>query len=45
MTATATSPALPMILAEVEVVALERLSPTYVRGELGSEALADFARE
>jgi NADPH-dependent ferric siderophore reductase len=33
---------LPMILDEVEVVALERLSPTYVRVELGSPALADF---
>jgi NADPH-dependent ferric siderophore reductase len=33
---------LPMILEEVEVVALERLSPTYVRIELGSPALADF---
>jgi NADPH-dependent ferric siderophore reductase len=34
--------ALPMILAEVEVVAVERLSPTYVRVELGSPVLADF---
>jgi NADPH-dependent ferric siderophore reductase len=33
---------LPMILEEVEVVAVERLSPTYVRVELGSPALADF---
>ena len=33
---------LPMILAEVEVVAVERLSPTYVRVELGSPVLADF---
>ncbi len=41
MTMTATH-SLPMILEEVEVVALERLSPTYVRVELGSPALADF---
>jgi NADPH-dependent ferric siderophore reductase len=33
---------LPMILDEVEVVAVERLSPTYVRVELGSPVLADF---
>lgn len=33
---------LPMILDEVEVVAVERLSPTYVRVELGAPALADF---
>lgn len=41
MTATATH-SLPMILDEVEVVAVERLSPTYVRVELGSPVLADF---
>jgi NADPH-dependent ferric siderophore reductase len=41
MTTTA-SPALPMILAEVDVVSVERLSPTYVRVELGGAALADF---
>jgi NADPH-dependent ferric siderophore reductase len=41
MTATVTH-ALPMILDEVEVAAVERLSPTYVRVELGSPALADF---
>jgi NADPH-dependent ferric siderophore reductase len=33
---------LPMILDEVEVVAVERLSPTYVRVELGAPVLADF---
>ena len=33
---------LPMILDEVEVVSVERLSPSYVRVELGSPALADF---
>jgi NADPH-dependent ferric siderophore reductase len=41
MTMTATH-ALPMIIDEVEVVAVERLSPTYVRVELGGPALADF---
>ena len=41
MTMTATH-ALPMILDEVEVVAVRRLSPTYVRVELGGPALADF---
>jgi len=44
MTMTAT-PALPIILDEVEVVAVERLSPTYVRVELGGPALADFGVE
>jgi NADPH-dependent ferric siderophore reductase len=33
---------LPMILDEVEVITVERLSPTYVRVELGSPVLADF---
>ena len=33
---------LPMILSEVEVVAVERLSPSFVRIELGGAALADF---
>jgi NADPH-dependent ferric siderophore reductase len=33
---------LPMILSEVEVVAVERLSPSYVRIELGGAALADL---
>ena len=41
MTMTA-SQALPMILAEVEAVRVERLSPTYVRVELGGPELADF---
>jgi NADPH-dependent ferric siderophore reductase len=36
------SHSLPMILDEVEVVGVERLSPTYVRVELGSPVLADF---
>jgi NADPH-dependent ferric siderophore reductase len=43
MTATATTKAvLPMLFAEVEVVSVERLGPTFVRVELGSPALADF---
>ncbi|MDQ4053132.1 MAG: siderophore-interacting protein [Actinomycetota bacterium] len=33
---------LPMLLEEVEVVRVERLSPSFVRVELGSPALADF---
>jgi NADPH-dependent ferric siderophore reductase len=33
---------LPMILAEVEAVSVARLSPTYVRVELGAPELADF---
>jgi NADPH-dependent ferric siderophore reductase len=33
---------LPMILDEVEVVSVERLSPTFVRVELGGRSLADF---
>jgi len=41
MTATATAQ-LPMILAEVEVTGVERISPTFVRIELGGDALADF---
>src|SRR5688500_2115548 len=44
MTATATHE-LPMILAEVEVTDVERLSPTYVRVELGWRELADFGVE
>lgn len=39
---TTTRTALPLILDEVEVVSVERLSPTYVRVELGGPALADF---
>jgi len=38
----ATAPPLPMILDVVEVVAVDRLSPAFVRIELGSPALADF---
>ena len=34
--------ALPMLLADVEVVSLERISPTFVRVELGGPDLADF---
>lgn len=41
MTVTAAR-ALPMLLAEVEATAVERLSPSYVRVELGGPALADF---
>jgi NADPH-dependent ferric siderophore reductase len=42
MTVTTTTHSLPMILDEVEAVAVQRLSPTYVRVELGGAALADF---
>jgi NADPH-dependent ferric siderophore reductase len=42
MTTTA-APALPMILDEVEVVAVHRLSTSFVRVELGGPALADLA--
>lgn len=35
----------PMILDEVEVRSVERLSPSYVRVELGGPALADFGVE
>ncbi|MCD4524323.1 siderophore-interacting protein [Nocardioides sp. cx-173] len=41
MTTTA-SATLPMLLEQVEVVGVERLSPSFVRVELGSPALADF---
>jgi NADPH-dependent ferric siderophore reductase len=41
MTATTTH-ALPMILTEVEVRRVERLSPTFVRVELGAPELAEF---
>jgi NADPH-dependent ferric siderophore reductase len=44
-TTTTTTPAshrLPMIIDEVEVVAVSRMSPTFVRVELGGAALADF---
>ena len=39
---TSTETELSLILDEVEVVALERLSPSFVRVELGGRALADF---
>lgn len=39
---TTTSHQLPMILAEVEVRSVERVSPSFVRVELGADALADF---
>ncbi|MBZ5737872.1 siderophore-interacting protein [Nocardioides mangrovi] len=39
---TTTAQPLPMILDEVEVVRVERLSPTFVRVELGGRCLADF---
>jgi NADPH-dependent ferric siderophore reductase len=42
MTAAHGSAVLPMLLAEVEVVSVERLSPTYVRVELGGRDLADY---
>jgi len=37
-----TAPTLPMLIEEVEVVSVERLSPSFVRVELGSPALADL---
>ena len=40
-----TTDRLPMILDEVEVVRVERLSPSFVRVELGGAALADFGVE
>src|SRR5690606_18257646 len=40
-TSTATH-SLPLILDEVEVLAVRRLSPAFVRVELGAAALADF---
>ena len=39
---TVTASTLPMLLAEVEVVSVERLSPTFVRVELGGPGLAEF---
>ncbi len=39
---TMTTTPFPMVLAEVEVVSVERLSPSFARFELGSPALADF---
>ena len=41
MTMTATSD-LPMIVDEVEVVAVDHISPTFVRVELGGAALSEF---
>ncbi|MCW2852232.1 MAG: siderophore-interacting protein [Nocardioides sp.] len=41
-TAPATSHGLPLLLEQVEVVLVDRLSPSFVRVELGSPALADF---
>ena len=41
-TADPTTGPLPMVLAEVEVVSVERLSPSFARVELGSPELADF---
>ena len=42
MTATPNQAVLPMVLADVEVVSVDRLGPTFVRIELGGPALADF---
>ena len=39
---TSTQDVLPLILDEVEVVSVERLSPSFVRIELGGAALTDF---
>lgn len=39
---TVTSSTLPMLFTEVEVVSIERLSPTFARVELASPDLADF---
>src|SRR6478752_188048 len=39
---TTTQHSLPMILDQVEVVRVDRLSPSYVRFELGGACLADF---
>lgn len=39
---TVTTDVLPMLFTEVEVVSVERLSPAFVRVELGGSALADF---
>ena len=37
-----TAPSLPLLIEEVEVVAVERLSPSFVRVELGSPALVEL---
>lgn len=42
---TAAVDSLPLVLDEVEVVSTERLSPSYVRLELGGPALAEFGVE
>ena len=42
VTASSSQAVLPMLFTEVEVVAVERLSPTFVRVELGGADLADF---
>ena len=42
MTTTENAAQLSLILDEVEVVAVDRLSPSFVRVELGGPALADF---
>ncbi|WP_246855638.1 siderophore-interacting protein [Nocardioides xinjiangensis] len=39
---TVTTSVLPMLFAEVEVVSVERISPSFVRLELGSAELAEF---
>jgi NADPH-dependent ferric siderophore reductase len=39
---TLAAPDLPMLLEEVEVMRVDRLSPSFVRIELGSPALAEF---
>src|SRR6478609_11916996 len=39
---TTTQQSLPMILDEVEVVRVDRLSPAFVRFELGGACLAEF---
>lgn len=39
---TSTTSTLPLLLEEVECVKVERLSPSFVRVELGSPALAEF---
>lgn len=39
---TVTTSALPLLFTEVEVVSVERLSPTFVRVGLGGRGLADF---
>jgi NADPH-dependent ferric siderophore reductase len=45
MTTSTSTNVLPMLLAEVEVVSVERLSPSFVRVELGGAALGDFGVE